>query len=590
MLHDGSHKTLAALGLAAVAALAACGSSRDIADAGTLQLCVRCHGGANGNAAPPRSVAGATETTDPKVGAHQAHLVAGRLRGPIPCAECHVVPADMQAHEAGIAAVAAGTASRVTFGQLASGSAPTAAWDPRTAQCANTYCHGATLDHGGSNQLPTWTTVDGSQAACGTCHGFPPVNSGHPAVSVTIPLTSDPCAGCHPQTLTGVIDAGGLPTIDVAGGKHIDGRPTVSSGTCTGGACTCCHGAPPATGAHAAHVRAEPTVYGAASLTPATATAYDFGCGSCHSLDVANHTTGMVDLSPAGAPAGSLKERNSAAASYDQLAGTCSGVYCHSTGQATPSFLTSPGWRSGVTLGCDGCHANPPNYANGGAGAATANSHVALDTTLGYEWGHYAGFPGVTHENSKHGGAGYWSGQSSAPITCQTCHYLTAAPDNAGPSAFYYLDTLGSYELSDALITYTYSCLGCHDGTRAPAGSGKVMPHFHVNGARDVAFDTRGDLSGMDAAWAAAALPAGPNTPTRPYWFSNGYPLVAGIQPMPQDAVNDGSTLSMHLQSAAWNPGTKTCSTVACHFNQTSVQWGGEGGESTSACSACHTL
>jgi predicted CxxxxCH...CXXCH cytochrome family protein len=502
-----------------------------------------------------------------------------------------VEPADMTAHQATIAAIAAGTAPRVTFGTLAKHRAASAAWSPVTAKCSNTYCHGSTLNHGGSLQEPTWTIVDDGhgQAACGTCHGFPPVNPGHPVLSLSLPLASDPCVGCHPSTLTGAIDATGFPTINVAGGKHVDGEVNVNAGSCTGGGCTCCHGAPPATGAHTAHVATEPTAYGEASLTPATATTYDFGCGNCHSLDVANHTSGMVDLSPVGAPAGSLKERNAATAAYDSIAGTCSGVYCHSTGQATPTFVKSPAWTGGATLGCAGCHANPPRYANGGAGSATANGHLSLWADGTWEWGHYAGLPGVSHENSKHGGpAPYWPGESAAPITCQTCHFDTTDPSNTGPSGFYYLDTTGNYELSDAGAVYTYSCASCHDGTAAPLGAGKVVPFFHVNGARDVAFDRRADLSTVAATY---TLPAAPNRPTRPYWFTNLNPDVPPppdrLEPLPADATKDGSTWSLNLQSATWNASAKTCGTVACHFQQTTARWGDEMGTPAS-CVSCH--
>ncbi|MGB8932876.1 MAG: CxxxxCH/CxxCH domain-containing protein [Anaeromyxobacteraceae bacterium] len=598
---DGSRLTLAALGLlVATAALSACGSSRKVADG--RPVCQRCHGGTNGNAAPPASVNGATATTDVKVGAHQAHLVAGRLRGPVPCGECHVVPADMQQHEAGIAAVAAGTAQRVVFGPLAERGSPVAAWSPSTERCSNTYCHGATLGHGGTNHEPAWTIVDAghSEAACGTCHGFPPVNASHPVVTIGFPLTSDPCVGCHSQTVTGVIDASGFPTIDVAGGKHIDGMISVLSGTCTGGACTCCHGGPPTTGAHGAHVTSEPAAYGEASLTPTTATSYDFGCGSCHPLSAASHLNGTVDvtLDLPGAPAGSLRGLNDPAAAYDQVAGTCSGVYCHSTGQASPGYRTSPAWTSGSKLGCDGCHANPPNYKSGGAGAATANGHVGRFTfaTDVIAAGHFAGLPAALHQGSAHGGGidTQFAGDSAAPITCQTCHYATANPANTGPSGFYYLDTTGTYDEADAAGTaIVIACAGCHDGgAGSPAqGAGSVVPHFHVNGVRDVAFDPRTSLT----VTTGMTLPGSPDAPTRPYWYTRATTnnisgtnssVAINIASL-TGGVLDGSTFSLEVSSAGWDPSTKTCSGVACHLNaanRPAIQWG----EPFGTCSVCH--
>ena len=577
---DRSRHTLAALGLVALAALAACGSSRDVAE--DRPLCQRCHGGTSGNAAPPTSVNGATATTDVKVGAHQAHVVAGRLRGPIACAECHVVPADMRAHEAGIAAIAARSAQPIVFGPLAAQGAAGAAYDAAgTLRCSNTYCHGATLNHGGTNQAPKWTGIDAghTEAACGTCHfqrgdAFP---VGHPA-------TSDDCFSCHPQT----VNADNA-SINVATGLHMNGA--------IDGGCTSCHGAPPADRGHQIHAIASAVVYGdtrvTADLLSASTTRYAFGCGNCHPLDFAAHAvhTGaspsllpIVDLSRAGAPAGSLRARNGDAASFDPVAKTCSGVYCHSSGQANPGYVTSPGWTSGATLGCGGCHANPPRYVSGGAGAADANSHLGLLSFAGdvLEAGHFAGFPGVSHSYSKHGGAmqpstSYWYGESSAPITCQTCHFDTADGANTGPSGFYYLDTTGDYEVGGT-AGITLSCDGCHAGTPAP-GIGAVRPYFHVNGVRDVAFDRRAilDVTGTPT------LPGAPNTPTRPYWYGNASGWVAALLP----GNMDGTTLSLDLTAASWNAADKSCGTVSCHLNRTSVQWG-EPLDAAATCLVCH--
>jgi predicted CxxxxCH...CXXCH cytochrome family protein len=568
--------------MVAAGVLVACGSARKVAD--DRPLCERCHGGTSGNAAPPSSVSGAIATADPKVGAHQAHVVAGRLRGPIACGECHVVPADMAAHEVGIAAIAKGTASRVTFGPLADRHGAGAAWDPATGTCVNLYCHGATIAHGGANHEPPWTAVDAphSQATCSTasCHGSPPPLP-HPANSN--------CGDCHSATTT---DGA---TINIAGGTstHIDGHLTIDLDACAGD-CTCCHGAPPATGAHFAHVTSVPTAYGQDTMTadsqPSGATAYDFGCGNCHSVDPADHATGLVVLTQAGATAGGLKSKNPLTAAYDAVTGRCSDVYCHSSGQESPAFATSPAWLSGAPLGCGGCHGNPPSYASGGAGATAANSHLGLlaeGDGLTYETGHFAGFPAMVHDGSQHGGS---ATADSSPITCQSCHFDTTDPANVGPSAFYYLDTSGSYDLGGTgsftlggTTVGAYSCTACHDGT-PPAGTGSVKPFFHVNGTRDVAFDTRTSLPG-----ATAGLPAAPNTPTRPYWFTSAPAWVATS--VGASGGMDGTTVSFHIASATWDSGAKSCSGVACHFNRTTVTWGEPldySGVPTGTCSVCH--
>ena len=184
--------------------------------------CTSCHGDATRApsaiaAAPPLGTHGETATTTRAVGAHQAHLVAGHVSAPVACTECHVIPTSTASHPNGTVTV--------TFGSLASSGSVASSWSGTT--CA-TYCHGASLG-GGSATAPVWTRVDGTQRQCGSCHGTPPpASSGHPSVSSA--LTG--CAACHPAT----VNADG--TIDIAGGKHIDGIVQVSGQTCTAATAT----------------------------------------------------------------------------------------------------------------------------------------------------------------------------------------------------------------------------------------------------------------------------------------------------------------------------------------------------------------
>ncbi len=358
-------------------------------DVGAL-ACTGCHGDparALAPAAPPRGSRGETATTSRAVGAHQRHLAGGTVAGPTPCDGCHVVPADLS-HVDGAATVTFGAGAR------RGGAAP--AWrpaDPAGPSCSGTYCHGATLGAGGTATAPVWTRVDGSQLACGSCHGAPPTKAGHPQGALAAR-----CSACHPDT----VRPDG--TIDLAGGHHIDGRIDVAAG----GGCAACHGAPPASGAHLVHARLPAGVeagYGALTVledvAPAGGPDYAFGCGHCHPLDPARHMDGVVDvtLAPAGAAAGSLKARNAPGAAYDAAGGSCGGVYCHSSGQAAPAYVASPAWTAPAgALGCGGCHANPPAYPSGGAGAPDANGHLQLQAD-GFEWGHFAGLPGPWHQN-----------------------------------------------------------------------------------------------------------------------------------------------------------------------------------------------
>ncbi|HET8723254.1 MAG TPA: CxxxxCH/CxxCH domain-containing protein, partial [Anaeromyxobacteraceae bacterium] len=167
--------------------------------------CTSCHGDparqpAAIAAAPPVDVAGNTSTSSPGVGAHERHLRGGSLRSGVACTECHAVPTD---------ASHASQPLQLTWGPLARAGGATPTFDAGSLTCT-TYCHGASTP-GGATFAPVWNRVDGTQAACGTCHGVPPP-APHPAAGTSLAG----CAACHP----GTVRPDG--TIDVAGGLHVN--------------------------------------------------------------------------------------------------------------------------------------------------------------------------------------------------------------------------------------------------------------------------------------------------------------------------------------------------------------------------------
>jgi predicted CxxxxCH...CXXCH cytochrome family protein len=546
--------------------LLACASPRDVVP--QQGRCAQCHGSA-ANPAPPSSVRGETATTAVQVGAHQLHLRDTPIRSALDCGECHVVPSGAEppwhfgdAH------------ATVTWGPLASARRAEPGWDRDAQTCSGVYCHGARMRSPPATP-PVWTFAiepafaPPSPGVCGGCHGYPPLPP-HPALSG--------CAACHPLT---VRDDG---SIDVDAGHHVNGRLDVRM---EGGACDLCHGYPPQDSGHAAHASSAGSpadgAYGSVAIlqdrfpgavpldAPET---YGFGCGQCHPLDANLHMDGEleVELWSASAPAGSLKARSDPAAAF--AGGTCGGVYCHSSGQESPRYSATPAWTSGASLGCSGCHDNPPRHASAGAGVAGANSHLVLAGD-GFESGHFGGFPSAWHAGT-HGAGG---GQGASAITCQTCHDATVDPRNTGPSGFYYLDTSGDYRLPGGRLEY--ACVACHGpGGAAPSGDGRVLPLRHVNGVRDVVFDRRESLP------AYAGLPPAPNTPTRPYWKA-----AAGLgPPYPPGMAFDGTTLSVSLADAGYVPATKTCTSVACHLLQTEVQWGAPQTGDMTTCRQCHAF
>jgi predicted CxxxxCH...CXXCH cytochrome family protein len=362
------------------------GLSGDLNNGGT---CTLCHGNED-NAAPPISTTDASSTSDISVGAHQAHLKASTLSGPITCESCHVVPSsiDQAGHNNG------GNAE-LTWGGLSNKNGLTPIWNRNNETCSSTYCHGAGLG-GGTNKTPVWTTVDGTQAECGTCHGNPPPTPHTDSIN---------CFSCHPDTVNQNNE------INVSGGFHIDGtvqatgsehpagwnagsqhgvsffESTANCASCHGSDfnggtsgiscnqchtnetsnwktdCTFCHGgsdnqsgAPPfgvlgetdvssnAVGAHSAHVQSSSSHSG-----------YD--CITCHTKPSSFDNTGHIDgNSGAEVNFNSLAGNN---ATYSN--GSCSTLYCHGNGRSNSASVS---WVSNIGQNCDSCHAYYDNSNN----------------------------------------------------------------------------------------------------------------------------------------------------------------------------------------------------------------------------------
>jgi predicted CxxxxCH...CXXCH cytochrome family protein len=191
------------------------------------QNCTMCHGGTdNQTGAPPRTTWGKSAELV-RVGAHSVHIQGSALAGPMACSSCHVVPADALA-----AGHIDGQRATVTFSGLAIQGTLRPTYDPTTASCSTTYCHGATLTNG-SNTTPVWTTVDGSQDACGTCHGIPPLSTwghGYPPIH-----GNNACNFCHYD----VANAAGTAITNPA--AHINGVVDVKNRD-TDPDCAACHG------------------------------------------------------------------------------------------------------------------------------------------------------------------------------------------------------------------------------------------------------------------------------------------------------------------------------------------------------------
>ena len=305
-------------------------------DLAGISACNACHGGA-ANAAPPRSLKGKTSTSERAVGAHQAHLKSSTWRAQIACSACHQVPKNL--NDTGH--IDSASPAEVSFSALVKTDNAKPWWSG--ASCSSAYCHGATLS-GGSNTTPLWTQVDGTQAACGTCHGLPP-NKNH--------TSNKQCSMCHKATVDDK-----MKIIDAA--KHINGKVDLSGIS----ACNACHGgtanaAPPVSvkgktstsdrevGAHQAHLKS--------SSWRAT-----IACSACHQVPKTYKDTGHVDTSLPAEVTFSGTSRADSAKPY-WSGSLCAGSYCHGA-TLSGGTLTSPTWTkvNGTQAACGTCHSLPP--------------------------------------------------------------------------------------------------------------------------------------------------------------------------------------------------------------------------------------
>jgi len=154
-------------------------------DVDTDVSCTTCHGGSN--PAPPLDLEGRSSVTSPGVGAHQTHVLGTSRSRAVPCGECHRVPENVL--DAGH--VDSSAPAELVFSGVAVANGANPTYEDGT--CSSTTCHGVFTPFGtpsgGSHTTPTWTKVDGTEAACGSCHALPPP-SPHPP-------PGDPCNTCH---------------------------------------------------------------------------------------------------------------------------------------------------------------------------------------------------------------------------------------------------------------------------------------------------------------------------------------------------------------------------------------------------------
>jgi len=108
--------------------------------------------------------------------------------------------------------------------------------------------------------------------------------------------------------------------------------------------CDYCHGYPPDTGAHVAHVQGQDI-------------GKKIGCENCHPVPISwfvdNHPDAHVDVA---FPDGGLARARGAEPEWNGV--SCTGVYCHGA-TMTAGSDPEPDWYSGKPRNCMSCHGAP---------------------------------------------------------------------------------------------------------------------------------------------------------------------------------------------------------------------------------------
>jgi predicted CxxxxCH...CXXCH cytochrome family protein len=446
--------------------------------------------------------------------------------------------------------------------------------------CSNTYCHSNGVQ--GAGNVKVATPVWGVPTTCASCHSSKPTTNAHSRHIVT---NGFGCVRCHAATVsndTTILDVSkhtnNIVEVAFSGVYSTGATYTPSTATCTTAChsngktpptyqpvqwntgtklnCASCH--PTLSGAHTAHIGtllSTVTFYNyTANLSSGSEqtanTYYAFGCANCHPTDPALHADGKVDvlLTPSAA-GGTLKAKNAATAAVTVVTAgsnvTCFGVYCHSNGQATPTFATAPNWYGGPITGdkCAACHGNSP----------TSGAHAAHAVGIHYD-DIYSGTTGKLAEAAAVGtSAGHGDPAQSTTLSCNICHNTT---------------------ISVGFNDKNLACSRCHNGTAAPLKGNAVITNraVHVNGKIDLAFYTTAAVKSKaqlrDSTFTDYTAAGG-------FWTRTTYKAGAG----------SFDTAKQVLNNTMYNAGN--CANIACHNGKT-VNWTTDVGKAKD-CTICHS-
>ncbi len=492
----------------------------------------------------------------------------------------------------------AGTAAGTAYGKGTGYAAGSSVY----ATCTTSYCHSTGQSLTGSGTTPVW---GGAALGCGSCHvdmsSSSSATGSHIKHARTYGISCDVCHGTG-YSATSVVYPGHVnKTINLASGiGYSNGAsfvPGTSYGTCSTTTChsngtttawgsgplpadcSGCHGikrtsmtSTTLSGKHDRHLNY--------STNTALGRGNSLNCIDCHAKTVSSNTTisdltkhvnGLADYS--GARAGR---------SYNTTSKACSNLYCHSNGNPNAMVFVnmtgSKSWSGSGSLGCNGCHGRSnalgtPDYANGGAGTSTSNSHpnhvVAVgvtdttgctnchaktaDATVAGKFKDYSAssyhingkrdvaFKAIAGKTGSFNGttcsATYCHGAVPSPswgspsLTCNSCHSANSVLPGAHKIhvqttaiASSYLNMSGNVSTAGS---YRFSCAACHsttggarhsDGPANSLGAAEVFFGFTSASMKgSYSYGTAGSPTDNGFVWSGGG--AGCNTT---YCHSNG--------------------------------------------------------------------
>jgi predicted CxxxxCH...CXXCH cytochrome family protein len=470
-----------------------------------------------------------------------------------------------------------------------------------TITCNNSSCHndGTATATGTPVLSQAWTTWGYVGLNCGSCHGNPPAYAtGVPKKNSHSRHTSYGCQACHYSVTTDgttiadrVLHVNNSYEVTPSPGNTFIYIFATTGGSCSG---VSCHndGTGVATGTK---VNANPSVWGAAfscaschGNPPAYANGSPkknshlgshagIGCQLCHA---AVTTTGYSITTPA---LHNNNQYNVTAGTgtaftytYSATGGTCTNISCHSDGTSIHTGTTrsnSVAWGV-ATLGCSGCHGNPPAYPNY---SPKGNDHNrAGHASLGCQVCHYtvtSNGTGITDQSRHKNGVYDVSAgpttffiYSSYPGWYGRCRNVTCHGDGTAVATGIQQST------GSSLWVNITDCSYCH--TAPPAYiSGTPKKNSHTKHWQSIYYCRECHYSVMNT--------TSNSTVTTPANHKNGQYNVSSAP---------GRTMTY-----LYSPTGGSCSATTCHSDGTSVATGTLRGATTVAwggvpmtCSSCH--